>query len=149
MAWRYQIPPPRAVAFAILAWSFPVDCFAGSWSPGRQGPEVARHDQNRMRTFGLEVKGAAMGNRGQWTRWGRGDCEGWSLQIGNAYRGSVVRQPEGLGKPHTWRASINACELGVYPDRDAAMNRVAEIIESEMGSALRDWEFYVGWKNAK
>jgi hypothetical protein len=28
----------------------------------------------------------------EWSRWGRGMCEGWSLEIGTAYRGAVVRQ---------------------------------------------------------
>lgn len=80
--------------------------------------------------------------RGRWTRWGRGSCEGWSLQIGNAYRGSVVRQHRGLDAPPTWRASINACDLGVCPDREVAMQRVEEMIASEMAVALRDWEHY-------
>ena len=31
-------------------------------------------------------------DRGQWTRWGRGMCEGWSLEIGMAFHGSVVRR---------------------------------------------------------
>ena len=90
-----------------------------------------------------------MGKVGQWVRWGRGDCEGWSLQIGNAYRGCVVRQPEAMNKPLTWRASINACDLGEYPDHKTAMNRVEELIESEMGSVLQAWELYTAWKKAR
>jgi hypothetical protein len=35
-------------------------------------------------------------DRGQWTRWGRGMCEGWSLEIGMAFRGSVVRRDNDL-----------------------------------------------------
>ena len=92
---------------------------------------------------------AFMGKTGQWVRWGRGDCEGWSLQIGNAYRGSVALQHEGSGKPRMWRASINACDLGVYPDCDTAMNRVEELIESEMCSVLQAWELYTAWKKAR
>ena len=34
----------------------------------------------------------SMGKRGQWSRWGRGMCEGGSLELGNAFRGAVVRQ---------------------------------------------------------
>jgi hypothetical protein len=30
-------------------------------------------------------------DRGQWNRWGRGMCEGWSIEIGMAFHGSVVR----------------------------------------------------------
>jgi hypothetical protein len=70
-----------------------------------------------------------MGKRGQWTRWGRGMCEGWGLNIGNVFRVTVVRQYKGFDEPPTWRAGINASELGEYPDRDEAMKRVEEMIE--------------------
>jgi hypothetical protein len=43
-------------------------------------------------------------------------------------------------------ASINACDLGVYPDRETAVNRVEELIESEMRLALQAWELYTAWK---
>jgi hypothetical protein len=33
--------------------------------------------------------------RGQWTGWGRGMCEGWSIEIGMAFHGSVVRRDNG------------------------------------------------------
>jgi hypothetical protein len=78
----------------------------------------------------------------RWTRWGRGDCEGWSLQIGNAFRGTVVRQNRGPDGPTTWRAGVNATELGEYPQRDEAMKRVEEVIEHDMRSVLSDWELY-------
>jgi hypothetical protein len=71
-----------------------------------------------------------MGKHGQWTRWGRRSCEGWSLQIGNAYRASVMQQNHSRETPPTWTASINAQELGVYPDRFAAVTRIEELIES-------------------
>ena len=48
-----------------------------------------------------------MGKRGQWSRWGRGMCEGWSLELGNAFRGAVVRQDH-FEQPATWLASVNA-----------------------------------------
>jgi hypothetical protein len=90
-----------------------------------------------------------MGKRGRWTRWGRGSCEGWGLAIGNAFRATVVRQYTGLDIPPTWKAGINACELGEYPDRDAAMKRVEEMIESDMRLVLYDWELYAASKKGK
>src|SRR6516164_2038333 len=69
--------------------------------------------------------------RGQWTRWGRGMCEGWSLEIGMAFRGSVVRQ-ETIGQPTTWIASINSTGLGEFLGREIAMHRVEELVESSM-----------------
>ena len=72
---------------------------------------------------------------------GRGMCEGWSLEIGTAYRGTVVRQDR-TNHPTTWLASVNASYLGEYFDRAAAMSRVEEAIERHMRTVLEDWEFY-------
>ena len=80
-------------------------------------------------------------SRGQWARWGRGMCEGWSLEIGIAFRGSVVRR-ETNGQPTTWIASINSTGLGEFLDREIAMRRVEELIESGMVLVLHDWELY-------
>ena len=68
-------------------------------------------------------------------------CEGWSLEIGIAFRGSVVRREIG-GKPTTWIASINSIGLGEFLERDIAMRRVEEQVESCMGLVLRDWDLY-------
>jgi len=83
---------------------------------------------------------AQMG-RGQWTRWGRGMCEGWSLEIGMAFRGSVVRR-ETNGSADTWIASINSTGLGEFLEREIAIRRVEELIESSMVLVLHDWELY-------
>jgi hypothetical protein len=68
-------------------------------------------------------------------------CEGWSLEIGIAFRGSVVRR-ETNGQPTTWIASINLTGLGEFLDREIAMRRVEELIESGMVLVLHDWELY-------
>src|SRR6516162_2128523 len=65
--------------------------------------------------------------RGQWTRWGRGMCEGWSLEIGVAFHGSVVRRNP-RAEPTNWMASVNSTGLGECPQREIAMRRVEEII---------------------
>jgi len=79
--------------------------------------------------------------RGQWTRWGRGMCEGWSLEIGMAFHGSVVRRDRS-GDPRRWVASINAAGIGEFLERDIAMHRVEELVEASMGLVLHDWELY-------
>lgn len=79
--------------------------------------------------------------KAQWTRWGRGMCEGWSLEIGAAFRGSVVRQ-ERTDHPTTWLASVNAGYLGEYFDQATAMARVEDVIEHNMKAALEDWQLY-------
>jgi hypothetical protein len=79
--------------------------------------------------------------RGQWTRWGRGMCEGWSLEIGIAFRGAVVRRD--INREQTvWIASINSTGLGEFLEREIAMRRVEELIESSMGLVLHDWDLY-------
>ena len=82
-----------------------------------------------------------MSKRGEWNRWGRGMCEGWSLEIGHAFRGAVVRQDKFDGPP-MWLASVNAAYLGEYLDRASAMTRVESDIESNMQMVLHDWALY-------
>lgn len=90
-----------------------------------------------------------MGKRGVWSRWGRGMCEGWSLEIGTAYRGAVVRQDRIGDKPPTWLASVNAAFLGEYVDRETAMARVEADIANNMKMVLHDWELYQAGKERK
>ena len=86
--------------------------------------------------------------RGLWTRWGRGLCEGWSLEIGMAFRGSVVRRE--ISREHTtWTASINSTGLGEFLEREIAMRRVEELVESSMGLVLHDWELYQAAKGKR
>jgi hypothetical protein len=86
--------------------------------------------------------------RGQWTRWGRGMCEGWSLEIGVAFCGSVVRRNRG-GAPPIWIASINSTGLGEFLEREIAMRRVEELVESSMVLVLHDWELYQAAKGKR
>jgi hypothetical protein len=75
-------------------------------------------------------------------------CEGWSLEIGLAFHGSVVRQDTG-GKPATWIASINSTGLGEFLEREIAMHRVEELVESSMVLVLHDWDLYQAAKAKK
>jgi hypothetical protein len=86
--------------------------------------------------------------RGQWTRWVRGMCEGWSLEIGIALRGSVVRRDIGC-KPTMWIASINSTGLGEFLERESAMRRVEELMESSMALVLHDWALYQAAKGKR
>ncbi len=89
-----------------------------------------------------------MVNRRHWSRWGRGACEGWSLELGLAFRGSVVRQDK-INQPPTWLASVNSGYLGEYFDRDAAMARVEEIIRHDMPLLLQDWQKYLASRDGQ
>jgi len=73
-------------------------------------------------------------------------CEGWSLEIGMAFRCSVVRRDIG-GKPTTWIASSTG--LGEFLEREIAMRRVEELVESSMGLVLHDWSLYQAAKRKR
>jgi hypothetical protein len=68
-------------------------------------------------------------------------CEGWSLEIGIAFHGSVIRRDRG-GEPARWIASINSSALGEFLEREIAVYRVEELVEASMGLVLHDWELY-------
>jgi len=68
-------------------------------------------------------------------------CEGWSLEVGMAFHGSVVRR-DTRGEPTTWTVSLNSTALGEFLEREIAMRRVEEIVECSMLLVLHDWELY-------
>ena len=75
-------------------------------------------------------------------------CEGWSIEIGMAFRGSVVRH-DTSSQPTTWIASINSTGLGEFLEREIAMRRVEELVESSMMLVLHDWEIYRATKERR
>jgi hypothetical protein len=74
---------------------------------------------------------------GTWTRWGRGSCEGYSLQIGDALRGQISR-----GIDDRWAASLTNMDLGKHATKEAAQAAVENRIAQEMTKILEDWRFY-------
>ena len=74
--------------------------------------------------------------------------EGWSLEIGMAFRGSVVRRDISREET-TWIASINSTGLGEFLEREIAMRRVEELVESSMGLVLHDWSLYQAAKRKR
>jgi hypothetical protein len=65
-----------------------------------------------------------------------------------AFRGSVVRRNIAREQT-TWIASINSTGLGEFLEREIAMRRVEELIESSMGLVLHDWDLYQATKARK
>lgn len=76
---------------------------------------------------------------GKWTRWGRGSCEGYSLQIGDALRGQVARRHD--GRLH---ASLNGTDLGEHRERAEAQAAVEQRIDHEMQKISEDWTIWQG-----
>jgi hypothetical protein len=60
----------------------------------------------------------------------------------------VVRRDIGR-KQTTWIASINSTGLGEFLEREIAMQRVEEKVESSMGLVLHDWELYQAAKRKR
>ena len=68
-------------------------------------------------------------------------AESWSLEIGMAFfTGSAVRRDS--SGPPTWITSINSTALGEFLEREIAIRRVDEFVESSTELALHDWELY-------
>ena len=86
--------------------------------------------------------------RGQWTRWGRGSARAGRSKIGMGFHGSVVRRDRS-GDPPTWIASINSTGLGEFLEREIALRRVEELVESSMVLVLHDWELYQAAKGKR
>lgn len=58
---------------------------------------------------------------GRWSRWGRGSCEGHSLEFGFAYRFDIRPGPSSDGiRPDFWWASSRAGSLGEFTTFEAA-----------------------------
>jgi hypothetical protein len=58
---------------------------------------------------------------GRWSRWGRGSCEGHTLEFGFAYRFDIRPGPRSdCIHPDFWRASSRAGPMGEFTTFEAA-----------------------------
>lgn len=58
---------------------------------------------------------------GRWSRWGRGSCEGHSLEFGFLFRFDIGPGPRTNGsQPDYWTAHARAGPLGAFPTFEAA-----------------------------
>src|SRR3978361_2307968 len=65
--------------------------------------------------------------RNEWSRWGRGDCVGYSLEIGETYarfHASVVRSVRNQEGGYSWSSSINGKDNQQHESCEEAMGRV-------------------------
>jgi hypothetical protein len=72
---------------------------------------------------------------GRWLRWRRGSCEGFGLEIGHLLRFSIVAD---AGRT-IWRLSLNAREIGAYPDFESAIAAAEAEARAKMTLALQFW----------
>ena len=86
--------------------------------------------------------------RCEWTRWGRGSCEGYGLEIGTGparFSASVVRNAYPADPAHEWRAGINGGEDKQFATREEAMAYIEWELSRVGEEFARDYaEFKVG-----
>lgn len=85
--------------------------------------------------------------RNEWTRFGRGSCEGYGLEIGGSnvrFSASVSRGVvDSLTGRCPWWSSINGHDRKEHPTREEAMARVEKELAMDAERFLRD---YAGYK---
>lgn len=84
--------------------------------------------------------------RSQWSRWGRGSCEGFALRIGSAgpvrFDGSVTRSARRDDGGYTWRSDINgACEK-THSTMADAMTRIEQEPVIARNAFVEDFDGY-------
>ena len=85
--------------------------------------------------------------KGQWSRWGRGMCEGYGLTLGEVYRSTVTRRDNGIGGPAYFEASLNVRTFAdKYPNKESAMLAVEHEIEMGMKTLQEDWAVFQATK---
>ena len=86
---------------------------------------------------------------GKWSRWGRGSCEGWSLNFGSLIHFSVVRKLDETGRTSHYEATSHARKIDEFPTAGAARNAVEADLELDMKRVLHDWVLYQRDKTKK
>ncbi|MGE4249027.1 MAG: hypothetical protein AB7F09_06540 [Parvibaculaceae bacterium] len=80
--------------------------------------------------------------RGRWTRWGRGSCEGYSLEFGGLIHFSVVRH-SGIGPaPDYFELTSHTRRIDSFPTARDGMAYAEQELESGMQAVLHDWAIY-------
>ncbi|HEX3663929.1 MAG TPA: hypothetical protein VHU23_01680 [Rhizomicrobium sp.] len=91
--------------------------------------------------------------RGWWTRWGRGDCVGYGLDIGRgsfSFRAGVSRNVRTPARAElTWCADLYGRVIAdEIPDPETAMAKVEEELQRSMRDIWADWAGYEAWRKA-
>lgn len=76
---------------------------------------------------------------GCWSRWGRGSCEGYGLEIGALIRMSVTASPD----KKSWRSAVNGTDLGSHDTFEAAIARCEDDARHSMKTALEHWQSFL------
>lgn len=84
-------------------------------------------------------------SRNEWTRWGRGDCEGYGLSIGSGdvrFDAGVVRGVSDADGNYRWRSDINGRSSQTHATREAAMARIEWELRMTAEQFVTEYESY-------
>ena len=79
---------------------------------------------------------------GKWTRWGRGSCEGHTLDIGDFINFSLKRKDDRVGKFSHYEATSHTRKIDEFANLEEGKKKIEEELESGMHRVLHDWEIY-------
>jgi hypothetical protein len=79
---------------------------------------------------------------GKWSRWGRGGCEGHTLDIGDFINFSLVRKDDRVGKFSHYEATCHTRKIDEFASLEEGKKKIEEELESGMRRVLHDWETY-------
>jgi hypothetical protein len=83
--------------------------------------------------------------RTEWTRWGRGDCEGYSLSIGQGdvrFHAGVSRRMRDPDGKQSWTSDINGRCANAHPTRADAMAHIEFELRIAAEEFLQEYESY-------
>lgn len=76
----------------------------------------------------------------RWGRWGRGSCEGYSLELGLLLRFGVTRCQTGFDTRESWSVSLNGKSLGSFDTFESATAFAENEARSLIEPAWADWQ---------
>lgn len=79
---------------------------------------------------------------GKWTRWGRGSCEGHTLDIGNLINFTIKRCLNPFGQISHYEATSHTRKIDDYSSVEDAKKAIEHDLERDMKSVLHDWDIY-------
>ncbi|WP_119271490.1 hypothetical protein [Taklimakanibacter deserti] len=80
--------------------------------------------------------------KGRWSRWGRGGCEGYTLDLGSFINFSVIRRSTGGPAPDYFELTSHTRKIKSFPSAKDGMDYAEKELESGMTAMLEDWELY-------
>lgn len=79
---------------------------------------------------------------GKWSRWGRGGCEGYTLDLGDFINFSLVRKDDHFGHFSHYEGTSHRRKIDEFPTVEAGKAYIEQELESGMRRVLYDWEIY-------